>query len=294
MGRQKRKMDKDIKKEALRQYIRYFRFWFIGILVLAVVLAGLFIAGLVIPKAPRKNQEAPQERVFDYADVLTDEEEQQLREQIAKAQRRHQIDIVLVTIKEDVEQNGYWETQMMNIADDFYDENAFGYDRVHGDGILLLDNWYEGQEGSWLSTCGRVYESFSTRDIDRVLDAVYEKVEENPFEGYKAYVDETCRLYGNKVGVSIPLGVILVVPLAAALIYALVHLRQEKAKDTTTATSFVEGGKPRMNDSRDEFVRKNVVTRRIQTSSSGGGRSGGGGGHRSSSGVRHGGGGRRR
>ena len=284
-------MDKDNRKEAFRQYIHYFRFWFILLGVLAVLVAAFFIASLIMPEAERGNAAAPSERVFDYADVLTDEEEQKLMEHIARREKEQQIDIVLVTISEDVERDGFWETQMMNIADDFYDQNDYGYDKVHGDGVLLLENWYPGQEGSWLSTCGRVYEKFSDYDIDIVLDAVYERVEESPFEAYMAYVDEVGRRMDGP-GFDIPPGVILIVPLVAALIYAFVHLRQEKARDTTTATSFVQGGKPAMNDSRDEFVRKNVVSRKIQTSSSGG--SGRGGGHRSSGGVRHGGGGRRR
>ena len=287
-------MDKDIKKEAFRQYIHYFRIWFIILGVLAVVLGIFIVKKAVTPSVIRENHEAPEERVYDYADVLTSEEEELLREYIAQKEQRHYIDIVLVTIKEDVEKNGYWETEMMNIADDFYDQNKFGYDMVHGDGVLLLDNWFENQEGSWLSTCGRVYQQFGEYEIDSVLDAVYDSVEQSPFEAYKAYVDEVCNWVDGGSGSVIPGGIIFAVPLVAAGIYAFSHLHQEKAKDTTTATSFVESGKPLMNDNRDEFIRKSVTSRRIQTSSSGGSSGGRGGGHRSSGGVSHGGGGRRR
>jgi len=101
---------------------------------------------------------------------------------------------------------------------------------------------------------------------------------------------------------SIPWVAVIWLPTVIALIYALIHLKPNKAKDTTTATTYVSGGKPVFPVRRDEFVRKSVTKVRIQTSSgsngsrsSGGSRSGGGGGsHRSSGGVRHGGGGRRR
>ena len=85
--------------------------------------------------------------------------------------------------------------------------------------------------------------------------------------------------------------------LVVALIYALVNLHQTKAKDTTATNQYVNGKKPKINDTRDQYLRKNVVTRRIETSSSGGSshHSGGhGGSHHSSSGVSHGGGGHRR
>ena len=90
---------------------------------------------------------------------------------------------------------------MMNIADDFYDENAFGYDRVHGDWHSAF--WITGTRGrreAGFPPVEGCTKASAPGDMDRVLDAVYEKVEENPFEGYKAYVDETCRLYGNKSG----------------------------------------------------------------------------------------------
>ena len=90
----------------------------------------------------------------------------------------------------------------------------------------------------------------------------------------------------------------ILVGLVVALIYAAVNLHQSKAKDTTATNQYVDGKKPKINDTRDQYLRKNVVTRRIETSSSSGGsshRSGGhGGSHRSSSGVSHGGGGHRR
>ena len=90
----------------------------------------------------------------------------------------------------------------------------------------------------------------------------------------------------------------ILVGLVVALIYAAVNLHQNKAKDTTATNQYVDGKKPKINDTRDQYLRKNVVTRRIETSSSSGhssGHSGGrGGSHTSSSGVSHGGGGHRR
>lgn len=295
-------MDKEIKREARSQYLKYFRIWFIVVGILAVIL--IVVAGIntLTSNKVRGNNNAPTERVYDYADVLTDEEEQQLRDYIAKREAKYHIDLVLVTINEDVESNGYWETVMMNIADDFYDENNYGYNKVHGDGALLLDNWYEdeygSQAGSWLSTCGIVLDRLNDYEVDIVLDEVYYKVENDPYAAYKAYVDTVCKYASESaINLNIPWWLILLGPICIAVIYAISHLTQSKAKDTTNAKTYVEGGKYTVTNSSDDFIRKNVVTRRIDTSSSsggGGGRSGGGGSHRSSSGVRHGGGGRRR
>lgn len=297
-------MEMNVKKEAGRQYLKYFRIWFIitGVFValgLVFGVASLF-SGEAGKNPERQNMSAPKERVYDFADVLTDAEEKNLREYIARKEPLIQADIVLVTIKEDVESGAYgWETAMMNYADDFYDQKLYGYDAVNGNGVLLLDNWYDGQAGSWLSTCGNVYYRFGDYEINRVLDAVYYGLDDGAYEAYLDYIDTVYYLMadeGQMESASLSLGMILGLPFMVALIYALVNLRQSKAKVTTQANTYVEGGRPVMRVSRDDFIRKHVVTRRIETNSGSrsGGHSGGGGGHRSSGGVSHGGGGRRR
>lgn len=297
-------MEMNVKKEAGRQYLKYFRIWFIitGVFVALGLVFGVssLFSGEEEENPERQNTSAPQERVYDFADVLTDAEEEKLREYIARKEPLIQADIVIVTIKEDVESGSYgWESAMMNYADDFYDQKLYGYDAVNGNGVLLLDNWYDGQAGSWLSTCGNVYYRFGDYEINRVLDAVYYGLDDGAYEAYLDYIDTVYYLMadeGQMESASLSLGMILGLPFIVALIYALVNLRQSKAKVTTQANTYVEGGRPVMRVSRDDFIRKHVVTRRIETNSGShsGGRSGGGGGHRSSGGVSHGGGGRRR
>ncbi len=314
-------MDKELKIEARKNYLQYFRFWFIAVGIILVVflikLIGNAISAGTTVGATRTNNQAPTERVYDYADVLTAQEEDALREYIATCERIVKCDIVLVTSSEDMEAIGVapdttpsalqvtggdpWETAMMNTADDFYDDNNFGYNEVWGDGVLLLDNWYENQEGSWLCTSGRVIDKFSTYDVDEVLDAVYYKVEDSPYKAYRAYVDTFCEImteptYAQEQAAStVFVGFIIIT--VGCLIYVAVNSNQAAAKDTTTDTQYVVNGRPTINVSEDLLTDKRVTSRVIQTSSSSGGghrSSGGGGSHRSSSGSRHGGGGRRR
>ena len=309
-------MEKDIKREALRQYLKYFKVWFIIAGILAVITIGAAIVHALTPKTVRGNSQDPTERVFDYADVLTDEEEQSLRDYIAECEEKIQADIVIVTISESVEydlQNSSlpeafhakevgstdWDTAMRNLADNFYDYNNFGYDKVHGNGTLLLDNSYEGQGGSWLSTCGSIYEYFGDYEIDQALYAVDDYIEESPYKAYMACINYVTRtMEESQEGMPMTFSPWILTGAVVAFVYALVHLKQTKAKDTTTTNQYVNGKRPKMNDTRDQYLRKNVVTRRIETSSSSGGSSGHSGGHggshTSSSGVSHGGGGHRR
>ena len=305
-------MNTDYKKEAIRQYLKYFRVWFIVVGILVVVLTVMAGVWNLRHHFTRANMEAPAERVYDYADVLTDNEEERLRSQIAKMEQKIGMDIVIVTINQSVEgeiaaekygyRTTYWEDNMQDLADDFWDNNKYGYnttflvDGVEGDGVLLLHNWYEGQNGEHLSTSGAAERRMSSRDIDNILwDTVDEYYDTNPYRAYSAFVAELKNYLGDRGEAPLPWLAVIVGPVIIMLFYVSWGVVQDKTKDTTTAYTYLADGKPIENTRRDEFIRKNVTTRHVPRSSSGGGgggghSSGGGGHHHSSSGASHGGG----
>ena len=302
-------MENDFKKEAQRQYLHFFRIWFIIVGILLVVTVLVVVAkNMTYTSRERHNAQAPAERVYDYAEVLTDAEEEQLRELIAEKEARIGCDLVLVTMRQPVEGSaakeayGYrytdWKRNMQDIGDDFYDNDFYGYNAPYGDGALILDNWYEGQVGTHLSTSGRIFERFGNQEIDRALTYVDKYIESDPYKAYSASINYIADVMsgGRTEFRGIFLMLALLVPIIAAGVFVGTHLRSKEGKNTTTATTYIAGGKPVMNLQRDDFVRKHVSQRRIQTSSSSGGSGGGGrgGAHVSSGGHSHGGGSHRR
>ena len=313
---------KDVKKIARQQYLKYFSVWFIGILV----LAGVAIASAIFLKKPkdgaeRKNDKAPEERVYDYAGILDDEEEDKLRDYIAEKEEKYQADFVIVTLYEPVvgeeayeyghHSKGWlkeddlndWEAAMMDIADYFWDENKYGYNKgFEGDGSILVDNRYpekdargESQRGEWLSTSGKVEDALGYYDVERVLYAVDDYYETDPYKAYKSYIDKVCYYLDKgegkmQFGTGYYIGGFFVITLIC-IFYCTGHLKENKSKDTTTASTYVVGGKPQMRNANDALLRKSVTKRRIETSS--GSHGGGGGHHTSHSGASHGGGGHR-
>lgn len=298
-------MSDNYREEAIKQYLRHFRVWFIIVAIAAVVtlVAGIIYSG----REGRANSSAPKERVYDEADILTDAEEEKLRKYIAEKEARYRADFVILTFSQPVEgqealeygcRSTDWEENMMDIADDFWDENGYGYNRdFEGDGSILIDNRYPGQRGEWLSTSGKVEDALSVRAVENVLYAVDDYYDSDPCRAYMRYIDKVCSYLdgGVQLGGVYYLGA-FVVSLIIAGVYAASHLGKNRAQDTTAVNAYVAGGKPELKDQRDDFIRKNVVKRKIETSSStrGGGRSSGGGGHHTSrSGASHGGGGHR-
>ncbi|MGN0131716.1 MAG: TPM domain-containing protein [Lachnospiraceae bacterium] len=270
----------------MKKYFKHFSVLFIVVAVLLVIFIGV----TVVTQSPgtkyvRTNAQST-ERVYDYADKLTDAEEDSLRELIAQKEDEIGCDIVLVTIDDPAISTDY---DMMNYADDFYDDHKYGYNAPWGDGALYLDNWANGY--CWFSTCGRVETEYSTQEINNLLDYVCDVVNESPYAGYKRYVESLSATMSGHGTTKIPMSVILFAAFVITLIYIIVGVVNNKGKKTTTANTYVAGGLPVFHDRRDVFVTKHTTRRHIERSSGGGG--GGGGHHVSSGGHSHGGGGGR-
>lgn len=292
-----------------KKYISYFKFWFLAILLLAVLLVVLLAVRGRESAAERTNQECDtQERVFDYADVLTVDQEEALRAVIAEQEKRTACDIVLVTLNESLadyaaayeEELGYLtpDRYTMVYADNFYDEHKFGYDRPYGDGVLLLDNWYREADGgvySWLSTCGRAEDRFSSSMIDSLLMEALANADQDPYGAYVKYVNLFAEMMTESGGIpDIPVFAPLVLAVLGTVLFVESALRNHRGSKTVNLTTYVEGGKPELKRQEDIFLRKTVTKRHIERNTGSGGGGGGGGHHTSSRGVSHGGGGHRR
>ena len=277
-------MEKEIKIEAGKQYLKYFKIWFILVGILAVVAIVCVIGRAMTKEAVRGNLQAPTERIYDFAEVLSEAQEDSLRELIAQTQELIAADIVLVTTSTVMQNAGdyfgdSWEINMRNAADDFYDQNGFGYDVIRGDGVLVLDNWYEGQAGSWLSTSGKMVDRFGQYETDRVLDEIYYGIEygNGAYEAYRNAIQEIGEI--SQGGVSFVSKstyylMAFVISTIAALIYTLSKLSNKEGEKTIVAGTYVEGS-PVVNVQKDQFIRRVVTRRKIprQTPQTAGGRS---------------------
>lgn len=269
----------------MKQYFK--KFWFLYAIV-AVLLVVYLVLSIPGGTGERANTEClTEERVFDYADLLTDAEEDSLRQLIAENEKKAGCDIVLVVMNEELE-SGY---SLMEYADDFYDENKFGYNKPNGDGVILVDNWYNDgtyNGETWFSTSGKAEYEYSSYEIDELLDYVCDVVNENPSGAYKRYVNRVAEDLTTGENIIEP-GTIALVALFLAGAYLFLSLASHKGKKTTNAYTYVENGAPTLNSREDTFITKRVTSRKIESSSGGGG----GGHHRSGGGHSHGGGGRR-
>ncbi len=287
----------------MREYLRFFRIPFIafGILLVIVAIASF---GRKTSAEERNNDECTtDERVFDYADRLTDDEEEKLRDQIAKTEKKIEADIIIVTLDESLEEYALeydpyadMDEYVMIYADNFYDEHKFGYNKPIGDGVLFLDNIGEEADGVKyvaISTCGKAEQKYSHSMLVRLRDDALKYIDVHPYRAYSDFVKQVEKDLSQK-GAMTGMAMLAkphITLLAAAVvtaIFLLINLSARKGKKTTTAHSYVNGGQPTMRGREDRFLHKHVTSRVIESSSGGGG-GGGGGHHTSSGGASHGG-----
>ena len=241
---------------------------------------------------------AVENKVFDDAGLMSEEEIAQANEKIAEIVDTYACDVVVVTTNDSEGKSA------MEYADDYFDYNGFGIG-AERDGVILSINMDIRE--CWISTSGQAILWFSDREIDSMLDNIANYLGNDNYDGAVSswlndveyelqYDDGSGYIIDSPLMKSVNLlGNFLLVGAIVAAIAVFVMVRMCKtAVKPALANEYVNKDSFVVRRSEDRFLRTNTTKIKIQTSSGGSG--GGGGGssvHRSSSGRSHGGGGRK-
>lgn len=239
-------------------------------------------------------------RMNDGAQLLTEDEDNELEASLEELSVRQSFDVVIATI-DSLDGEGY--TSMEEYADDLYDYCQFGYG-ANRDGVLLLIS--KGDRKWHISTCGYEITAFTDAGIQYLgqqmtpdmADGDYAAAFRTFIRWTDAYV--TAAREGHPYDVNnmpheplsiMYLGLALVIGLVTALIVTGVMKSQLKSvAPQPDASSYVRQGSMRLTNQRDHFLYRDVHrTERPKASDSSD--SGGSSTHTSSSGTTHGGGG---
>lgn len=268
-------------------------------------------AALSTPKVDEK------EKVYDFANLLTDEEEKKLYSSINQYIEKYDMDMAVVTI----DKNN--KASAMDYADDFYDYNNFGVGSTYNGLLFLID--MDTRE-MWISTTGEAIRVYSDARIDSILDSTYNHIKSQkyylcanafvsrassyaslgvPSSNKNTYINENGEYivnttdymddenYGISFGTAFVI-VSLLVSTTASLIFVIVSSNKHKTiKKATQAKQYLVNGSFNLTEKEDRFVTSHTTKHYNPPSSSRSGGSGGGSStHFSSSGSSHGGGGR--
>lgn len=238
------------------------------------------------------------ERVFDYADKLSDSEEETLRSDIEELENLVGMDVVIVTVDQNTDLSefgasatgGDIEYNTKEIAEKICDTYRFGWeewpDGTYLDGkdastsVVIVANWQPTDRYVYLCTSGKARKRISDSKAVSITKYGGKKLREDPFTGFERILKKTkSAMKSSGGGINFLSGPICaLVALAAAIIFFVVNYSKKAGKDTTTASTYSKGN-AQILDRRDIFIRKEVHSVKIQSNSGSSGSSGGGGGH---------------
>lgn len=271
-----------------------------------ILLSILLVFSLTVPASASGTLPL----IVDKADLLSVEEETALEEKAQALRSEYEMDIVILTV------DSLEGRSAQNYADEYYDENGYGYDE-EGSGILFL---LAMEEREWyISTCGDAIYALTDYGIQQLgEEAIWYFSDGKYANGFYAFLtllpnnlnsydsgvpidgqadysgdyyhgeQDTIYYYEKENSPSIFLSLMIGL-IAATVVILIMRSSMNTKRQQHGASGYLKAGSFHLNRHQDLFLYSNVSKVRRQQNTSKGGSSV----HRSSSGRRHGGGGGR-
>lgn len=236
------------------------------------------------------------EKIYDFAELLTEEEEKQLYDKVKEFIANTNLDLAIVTINTNVKDS----TQ--EYADDFYDYNDFSIDGLAF--VIDMQNRI-----FYISTAGKAMLYYDDYRIEYILSALDQEMYNHEyFNACNTLISQLTEYYNNGfsdnadkyvvIGTQIyrktPYLLLSIIAVVSATIGTLIlALRNKKIKLATNSNDYFDNKVFEITKDTKEFISSNTSRVYIPPADSGGGGSSGGGFHSGSSGASHGGGGHR-
>lgn len=236
------------------------------------------------------------EKIYDFAELLTEEEEKQLYDKVKEFIANTNLDLAIVTINTNVKDS----TQ--EYADDFYDYNDFSIDGLAF--VIDMQNRI-----FYISTAGKAMLYYNDYRVEYILSALDQEMYNHEyFNACNTLISQLTEYYNNGfsdnadkyvvIGTQIyrktPYLLLSIIAVVSATIGTLIlALRNKKIKLATNSNDYFDNKSFEITKDTKEFISSNTSRVYIPPADSGGGGSSGGGFHSGSSGASHGGGGHR-
>lgn len=236
------------------------------------------------------------EKIYDFAELLTEEEEKQLYDKVKEFLANTNLDLAIVTINTNVKDS----TQ--EYADDFYDYNDFSIDGLAF--VIDMQNRI-----FYISTAGKAMLYYDDYRIEYILSALDQEMYNHEYfnacntlisqltEYYDSGFSDNADKYvivGTQIYRKTPYLLLSIIAVVSATIGTLIlALRNKKVKLASNSNDYFDNKAFEKTKDTKELISSNTSRVYIPPTDSGGGGSSGGGFHSGSSGASHGGGGHR-
>lgn len=258
-------------------------------------ILALLLACMILGPVQIKAEEQRSPRLVDDAELLTDDEEAKISEKLDTISKERECDVVIVTA------NSLEGKTSEAYADDFYDENGYGFGK-DSDGILLLVSM---EDRDWaISTCGYGITAFTDAGqkfmTEQFLPYLGDGDYALAFEEFADLCDDfilqanTGEPYdvGNLPEISyrayFPIWALMSFAAAFLIMFVIALIRKRSLKSVhsnASAEDYIKKDSLKFAVKEDIFLTEHITSRKIETDTSIGGSTT----HTSSSGQTHGG-----
>jgi uncharacterized protein len=246
------------------------------------------------------------EKIYDFSNILTADEEKELKTLIDKFVKKHHTDVIILT--DDLRYMSDYENE--EFVADFFDYNDFGMD-YNNSGIVFFRNTYTNDPYYNIYSFGDAQLYMSYDRVEATLNHIYDYLHnKNYLEGFTKYINDLDLYYGEgipktmkdyevdengylKKKYTIPWFQAIGISLVLTILIMFILVKQNKmVVKATKANQYINHKESKINNRKDVFLTSATRTYTINTNngSSGGPsstRGSSGGGHSSGSG-RHG------
>ena len=140
----------------------------------------------------RTNLVNADEKIYDYSDILTEEEEKEIKNKIDKFIEETKMDMVFVSV------NLPYSNDKTNedFAADFYDYNDFGINFDKYSGVLLLRNTYQPDPYFNVYMFGEAQRYYTFNRAESMLDSIYPYFHTHQYyQGLNVFIDYFTNYY---------------------------------------------------------------------------------------------------
>lgn len=249
------------------------------IIILYLVIFALFCAFGVIRPVKREMRTdidiTNETRIFDDADLFSDDEESKLAKRIKQVAKSEKVDFVIATT------NNTEGKTAEQYSEEFYKTNGFGFDREKGTGVLLLidmDTSITGKRKVQISGFGDAKNYIPDNIATKISNDIKSECGNGKYYLAASMFLSKAKSYMNQ-SASIPGFMrngfcLFLIAAVGTGIFIFIKVKTFGMKVTTTVSTYLKGSSVRTNSRRDDFLGTTVTTRVIKHNDNDGGGSG--------------------
>lgn len=227
-------------------------------------------------------------KIYDFSNILTDQEEQELYNRIMPLIKEYNMEIIILTYDYSYSK----DSDNSYFVSDFYDFNDFGLDFDHYSGVVFFRNTYSVDPYFDMLSFGDAQLKFYDSRMSLILDDVYGYIHAGRYlDGFNKWLDKV-EYYSSQSGLDnytidemgylrkkydphlILCGIIAAI---ITLIFVLVNVKKNKMVRTATqAAAYLNKDSFKLLEKSDRLIHSHTTSYTESSSSSGGG-----GGHSS-------------